>query len=132
MRGGAALSLAFAVTCALAAPALSAGPFEVHIRANPTLADVNAVVRVRLAVYAVTTNGRVLTDAKRFHLVAVSPLGERTQIALRHVGRGTWSGTIRPRTAGRWLIRISDWPRSGAVPTVPVHVRERPPLPSPN
>jgi hypothetical protein len=131
MRRRLALGLATTALCLVTAPALTAGAFEVLIRATPTLVDVNEAVHVRLIVYAVTANGRLLSDARRFHVVAVSPLGDRTPIGLRHVGRGTWSGTVRLRVAGRWLIRISDWRGKAGVPTVPVHVREPASLPGP-
>lgn len=103
-----------------------------HVRAQPTLVNLGATVRTRLLVYAVTKDGLVLTDARRFQLVAVSPLGDRTPLGLRHVGRGTWSGTIRLRVAGRWVIRVARWRGTGGPPSVAVHVRESSALPSPD
>jgi hypothetical protein len=132
MKRAAAVSFAGLILSAVPAAASATGRFEVHVRAQPTLVDIGAPVRTRLLIYAVTNSGRVLSDARRFQLVAVSPLGERIELGLRHVRRGTWSGTVRLRVAGRWLIRVSHWAGTGTVPAVAVHVRESLPLPSPN
>jgi hypothetical protein len=122
-----------AVLALAAVPAASSATprIQVHVRAQPTLVEVGAAVRTRLLVYEVTKTGPVLTDARRFQLVAVSPLGDRTPLGLRHVARGTWSGSVRLRVAGRWLIRVARWPGAGTVPSVAVHVRESPPPPPP-
>jgi hypothetical protein len=131
MRRAAAFLLVGLGLSAVPAAASTTGRFEVHVRAQPTLVAVGATVRARLIVYAVTDSGLVLSDARRFQLVAVSPLGERTSLGLRHVGRGAWSGAFRVRVSGRWLIRVANWPGAGRVPSVAVHVREPQPLPSP-
>jgi hypothetical protein len=131
MRRGSTLCLAALAVCSLAAPASAAGRFDADVRARPTLVDVGATVRVSLTVYSVTRSGRVRTDARRFHLVAVSPLGDRVELGLRHVARGAWTGAVRLRVAGRWVVRISDWP-AGLAPSATVYVRESLPLPSPS
>jgi hypothetical protein len=131
MRRSAAVSLVGLALFAVPAAAGTTGRFEVHVRAQPTLVNMAALVRTRLVVYSIASSGRVLSDARTFRLVAVSPLGERLPLGLRHVGRGTWSGAIRPRVAGRWVIRVSNWPGAGPVPSVAVHVRGAASLPEP-
>jgi hypothetical protein len=131
MRRAAAVSLAGVALSAVPAAASATSRFEVRVRVNTSRVDAGTPVRVRLVVYAVTNAGRVLSDTPRFHLVAISPAGDRVAVGLRHVGRGTWSGAIRLRVVGRWRIRVSDWRSAGKAPAVTVRVREPAPEPSP-
>jgi len=124
MRRGVLVALATAVVL-VGAPSATAG-LAARLSVNPSVVDVDQLVRIELRAYSVTAAVRRLDDrtGRRLRVEAVSPEGWVVRIGLRHVTRGIWRGTYRFGGSGTWKIRVANWPRSGPAPSLKVTVRE--------
>jgi hypothetical protein len=122
MRRGVPYGLA-ALAVLLAAPSASAA-FEARLSVKPSVVDVGKPVRIELRVFSIVRNKKALADrpGRRLRIEAVSPSKQVIRIALRHVSRGVWRGSYRFGSAGRWKLRIGNWPK-GPGPKLTVRVR---------
>ena len=122
MRRGVPYALAVLAVLLTAPPATAA--FEAHLSVKPSVVDVGKPVRIELRVFSVVQNRKALADrpGKRLRIEAVSPSRQVIRIALRHVSRGVWRGSYRFKSAGRWKLRIGNWPK-GSGPQLTVRVR---------
>jgi hypothetical protein len=131
MRLGVLVTLA-GIVLVLAAPSWGGG-VEVHLNVSASAAPVGKPVQVVLRAYTLGARGRVLADApgRRLRVEAVSPARHVTHVPIRHTARGTWKGSFRFPTVGRWHVRVGNWPKGGHGPQVVVDVRRSGPTPAP-
>jgi hypothetical protein len=130
-RGGPIL---LAIVCAfIAVPSAGAG-FAVQLKVKPSYVKIGDLVRIELRTYALNGTARRLDDLTKRHLrvEAVSPEQAVVRIRLRHVTHGVWRGMYRFREAGRWQLRVGNWPRGKKAPRLFITVREQvePPQPT--
>jgi hypothetical protein len=125
MRPGVLVALATAAVALLATPAAEAA-FAAQLRVKPSVVDVGRVVRIELRAFSLDGGIRRPDDQSglRLRVEAVSPEGRVVRVGLRHAARGVWRGTYRFRTAGKWQLRIGNWPKGAHGPRLFVTVRE--------
>jgi hypothetical protein len=108
----------------VAAPSATAA-FEARLSVSPSVVDVGKPVRIELRVFSIVHEKKALADkpGRRLRVEAVSPSKVVVRVALRHVARGIWRGSYRFESAGRWTLRIANWPKGKRAPQLSVRVR---------
>ena len=114
-----------AASVALLAAPVADATFAARISVNRSVVDAGAPVRIELRSYTLDKGLKQLDDRTGRHLGvdAVSPEGWVEHVALRHVARGVWRGTYRFGGAGKWEVRVANWPADGPGPRLFVRVR---------
>jgi hypothetical protein len=123
MRRG--VLLAATTVALLVAPTAGAG-IAVRLSVNPSVVDVDTPARIVLRAYSVDHGVKRLDDrsGRRLHVEAVAPEGWVERVVLRHVSSGVWRGTYVFGGAGKWQLRVANWPGRGTAPRLYVTVRE--------
>jgi hypothetical protein len=124
MRPGVLVALA-TVVALVVAPSAAAG-LEAHLSVRPSVVNIGGVVQIELRTFAVQGSIRRLDDGSgsRLRVEVVSPENRVVRLGLRHVARGVWRAAYRFREAGKWQVRVANWPKPGHGPHLSLTVRE--------
>jgi hypothetical protein len=130
MRRGVPYTLA--VLAVLIAAPSAAAAFEAHLSVNRSVVDAGKSTRIELRVFSIAGGKKTLADkpGSRLRVEVVSPAHRVIRVRLQHVSRGLWRGSYRFLSAGRWKVRIANWP-NGRGPELSVQVRPVEPTPAP-
>jgi hypothetical protein len=122
MRRG--VPYALAVLAVLIAAPSAAAAFEAQLKVNRSVLDVGKSARIELRVFSIAGGEKTLADkpVSRLRVEVVSPTHRVTRVRLQHVSRGIWRGSYRFLSAGRWKVRVANWP-NGRGPELTVQVR---------